>query len=225
MADYIPHGIDEFAVWLNNFGIQIGAHGAAVGATPAEIAEFQTAASRFAAELTAVVTAKNAYRASLAVRDDDREETIEPSIRTFVQRIQHAPGMTDEIRRDLGITVPDDQPTPQGDTDIKEAGQPLVAIDISQPKRATIKFGKNPNNAHQNALPTGIRGVRLWYWLGSGEPPKEEDWVFLDDDNRSPYTHVTMNSEPMTITYRAAYVDRHNRVGAPSEPVTVTINP
>ena len=60
-------------------------------------------------------------------------------------------------------------------------------------------------------------------WLGSGEPPAEKDWLFLDDDNRSPYTHVTMNSTPMTITYRVAYVDRHNRVGAPSEPVTVTV--
>jgi len=34
-----------------------------------------------------------------------------------------------------------------------------------------------------------------------------------------------MNAEPITITYRCAYVDRHNRVGAFSEPVTVTINP
>ena len=225
MADYVPQGIDEFLLWLNTFGTEIGIHGAAVGATPAEIAEFQTAAGRFAAEVTSTHSAKNAYRASIAVRDDDRHDTIEPSLRKFVQRIQHAPGMTDEIRRDLGITVPDDKPTPQGDTDIKEAGQPLMAIDISMPKRATIKFGKNPNNAHQNALPTGIRGVRIWYWLGSGEPPEESDWLFLDDDNRSPYTHVTMNSEPMTITYRVAYVDRHNRVGAPSEPVTVTINP
>lgn len=91
-------------------------------------------------------------------------------------------------------------------------------------KRATLKFGKNPLNAHQNALPKGIRGVRIWQCPGDTPPVKDEDWRFLDDCNRSPYTHVLMNSRPLTISYRVAYIDRKNRAGLPSDPVTVTIN-
>ena len=225
MADYLPAGINDFGLWLSNFGNQLAVHGAAVGATPAEIADFQGDTLRFALEAIAVDSNRNAYRATEAVRDDDREDTIKPRLRPFVQRIQHHPAMTNKIRRDLGITVPDDKPTTQSVVDIDKVGAPLLVVDIGQSKRATLKFGKNPLNQHQNALPAGMRGCRLWYYIGSGPPPEEKDWVFLDDDNRSPYTHVTMNPEPMTITYRAAYIDRHNRVSAFSEPVTVTINP
>ena len=225
MADYLPTGIEDFAVWLNSFGTQIGIHGATVGATPAEIADLQADSWRFVSELVAADSNRNAYRAAVAVRDDDRADTIEPRLRPFVQRIQNHPAMTNAIRRDLGITASDDMPTPLTETAIKEVGAPLLVVDIGQPKRATLKFGVNPLNQRQNALPAGMRGCRLWYYIGSGPPPNETDWIFLDDDNRSPYTHVTMNPEPMTITYRAAYIDRHNRVSAFSEPVTVTINP
>jgi len=225
MADYLPAGIQEFVFWFANFVAQIGVHGATVGATPAEISDLQADSLRFALEVLDVDSNRNAYRAAEAVRDDDREENIEPRLRSFVQRIQHHPAMTNEIRRELGITVKDETPTPQTDVDIDAVGAPLLVIDIGQPKRATLKFGVNPMNQRHNALPAGMRGVRIWYYLGSGPPPEEKDWVFLDDDNRSPYTHVTMNPEPMTITYRCAYVDKHNRVSAFSEPVTETINP
>jgi len=225
MAGYLPAGIDEFSIWMNNFAAQLAIHGMTVGASALEIADFGADAPRFAAEVGDVITNRNAYRASVAVRDDDRADTIEPRLRPFVQRIQNHPAMTNAIRRDLGITASDDTTTPLSETAIKEVGAPLLAVDIGQTKRATLKFGVNPLNQRQNALPAGMRGCRLWYYIGSGPPPNETDWIFLDDDNRSPYTHVTMNPEPMTITYRAAYVDRHNRIGAFSEPVTVTINP
>ena len=225
MAGYIPAGNDAFEVWLNNFSQQLNVHGAAVGATTAEIVEFMSAYSRFHPENMFVVMNKNAYEAAVAARDTDRHEVIEPSLREFVQRIQNAPGMTDFIRRSLGITVRDETPTLQSAKYIEGVGPPLLFINIGQPKRAILSFGANPKNARQNALPPGMRAVRIWYWLGTGEPPKEKDWTFLDDDNRSPYTHVTMNSAPLTVTYRVAYVDRHNRTSAPCPPVTVTINP
>jgi len=225
MGDYIPAANEAFELWLNNFSQQLNVHGAAVGATPAEILEFMSAYSRFHPENLIAAMNKNAYEAAVAARDADRSETIEPRLREFVQRIQHAPGMTDAIRRSLGITVRDETPTVQSEKAIEGVGPPLFMVDVGQAKRAMLFFGPNPMNAAHNGLPAGMRGVRIWYHTGKGEPPEEKDWVFLDEDNRSPYTHVTMNSEPLTITYRVAYVDRHNRIGATCAPVTVTINP
>lgn len=225
MADYIPAGNVEFEVWLNNFAAKIQVYGPAVGATPAEILEIMSAYSRFHPENLFVQVNHNAYRAAVATRDDDRHETIEPRLREFVQRIQNAPGMTDPIRLSLGITVRDETPTMQGAKYIEGMLPPLLVVDIGQAKRAALYFGPNPLNARLNGLPEGVRGVRLWYVLGSAPPAEEKAWVFLDEDNRSPYMHVTMNAEPLTITYRASYVDRHNRISAPCAPVTVTINP
>ena len=225
MKDYMPEKIDDFSSWLVNFGSQIGVHGAALDLTPAEIADLQADAARFTSEVLEVEAHLNAYRASLAVRDDDRKDVIEPRFRLLVRQIQCHKEMTDAIRREFGITVPDRTPTPLSSTAIEEVGAPLLLADFSQSKRVTLRFGKNPKNQRQNALPTGMRGVRLWQFVGNGPPHAEKDWQFLNDCNHSPYTHVTMNPEPMTVTFRAAYVDRHNRVGAFSEPVTVTINP
>jgi len=225
MGGYIPAGNEAFEIWLNNFSQQLNVHGAAVGATPAEIVEFMSAYSRFHPENMFVSMNKNAYEAAVAARDTDRNEVIEPCLREFVQRIQNDPGMTDAIRRSLGITVRDDIPTVQSEKAIEGVGPPLFFVNIGQAKRAILSFGPNPMNARHNGLPAGMRAVRIWYHIGKGEPQAEKDWVFLDDDNRSPYTHVTMNSEPLTVTYRVAYVDRHNRIGAPCAPVTVTINP
>lgn len=225
MGDYIPAGNEAFELWLNNFAAQIQVHGPTVGATMSEILEIMSAYSRLHPENVFVELNRNAYRAAVATRDDDRHETIEPRLREFVQRIQNAPGMTNGIRRDLGITVRDDVPTVQSEKAIEGVEPPILLVDVSKAKRAMLRFGPNPQNALRNALPEGMRGVRIWYWLGSGEAPKEADWIFLDEDNRSPYTHVMMNSEPLTITYRVAYVDRHNRISAPGEPITATINP
>jgi len=47
----------------------------------------------------------------------------------------------------------------------------------------------------------------------------------LDDCARSPYVHVLANSEPVTVAYRAQYVDRRLRRGPFSNPVVVTVTP
>ena len=50
-------------------------------------------------------------------------------------------------------------------------------------------------------------------------------WMFRDDRKRSHYPHTPMNTGPLTMSFRVAYVDKHNRVGETSEPMTATINP
>ena len=225
MGGYLPAKDDEFSRWFNNFAQRLMAYRHELDVPWLGVLAVLALGIRFAQEVNGVISAHNAYRAGLAVRDNDRADTIEPKLRKLVQRIQHHPAMTDAIRRDLGIAVPDDKPTPLTAVSIEEVGAPLITADVSQHKRAILRFGPNPLNQRHNALPAGIRRVRLWYYIGNGPPTDEKDWQFLDDDNRSPYTHVTMNAQPMTITYRAAYVDRHNRVGAFSDPVTVTISP
>ena len=225
MAGYLPSANDEFLQWLMHFASAIGACGAEAGVSAEEIAKIQADAARFEAEMHGVIAANNAYRAALAMRDEDRKGDIEPYLRQLVKRIQTNPNVTDVIRCDLGITVPGKHKTPPDWDALEAAGEPLLLVEFGLAKRAILKFGKNPHNAHQNALPKGIRGVRIWQYIGDGPPERDEDWRFLDECRRSPYTHVLMNARPLTITYRVAYVDRQNRAGLPSEPVTVTINP
>lgn len=225
MADVFPDKDKDFALWLLSFATELPNHAGALDVTPAEEADVAADSTRFAGELQTIESDRNALQSSVATKDDDREDTIEPRIRPLIRRMSAHPNMTSAIRTALGLKDLDTTPTPLGPESLADAGAPQLDVDISQRKRAKLHWGPNPLNEANNARPPGIKGVRLWYWLGSGEPPNESDWIFLDDDNRSPYTHVTMNSTPLTITFRAAYVDRLNRVGATSAPVTVTINP
>jgi len=101
---------------------------------------------------------------------------------------------------------------------------PLLRLDWSQRSRVTINFGPNPANEGRNALPTGMRGCKLWYALG-GISTKDEDWQFLVDDRRSPYVHVVIVDVPVSVAYRAQYFDTQTRTGPSSysaiAPVTV----
>lgn len=224
MPDYLPRKHEAFEEWLKHFAGALAACGAEIGVSPEEIAKIQGDATRFGEEVRAAVAANNAYRAVVVTRDDDRKDTIEPYVRQLVKRIQAYPKVTDAIRYDLDIPVPGKKrAAPERDV-LEAAGKPLLVVEFGLAKRAMLKFGKNPYNQRENGKPAGIRGVRIWQYAGDKPPVKDEDWRFLDESSRSPYVHVLMNSTPLTISYRVAYVDHKNRAGIPSEPVTVTIN-
>ncbi len=105
------------------------------------------------------------------------------------------------------------------------AGAPILLVHVEQTKRATLRFGRNPLNSRRNGLPKGVRGVQLWCCDGDEPAPDERDWHLLGEYSRSPHVYVLMNAQPQTLTFRAVYIDRHNRTGAFSTPATATVNP
>jgi hypothetical protein len=219
--NYIPSPDPAFDAWFQNYQQYVVANAAALGLTPAQALEVQTAKINWNLSYSNLISARNAYQAAQEVKDEKREagETV---IRKITGIIQKRPETTDAQREGLGITVPDRQPTPLDPGRILQEPPPIVLVDTSQRLQATVHFGPNPSDERKNPKPDFVHAAELWYSFG-GVPADAAAYVFLALDTASPYVQIFGGLQAVTVTYRLRWVDRLGRPGPFSEPVTVTI--
>ena len=220
MPDYIPTQDNQFDAWAANYAAYAAANQAALGLTVAEVADLTTAqtnwATAWAAHNAAQLTAKGATQTK-----DETRDALEAIVRGLTKGIQGRPTVTDDMRQQLGVTVPDRTPTPLSPDIVILTQPPLIELDFSQRSVAVVHFGLNPTNESLNAKPEGIRGARIQYALG-GIPAEPSGWAFLADDTNSPYIHQLGDTAPTKIAYRAQWFDRLMRLGPFGDPAEAT---
>ena len=221
MPYYIPAPDEAFDTWFAAYQQYVAANFAALGLTPAEALDVQTAKINWSLGYSNVVVTKNAYQAAVEVKDEKREDA-EIVIRRITGKIQARPETTDAQREFLGITVPDRIPTPLDPEKILLHPAPLHLVKPGR-GQAELHFGPDPGNENSNALPDICRAVRIFRAAG-GVPMDVSGWVFVAEISHSPYVDVFLNSQPITVSYRFQYVDRLGRPGPFSDPVTVAVS-
>jgi hypothetical protein len=221
MPKYIPDRDGDFDAWFQNYQQYAVANAVALGLTPAQALEVQTAKINWSLGYSNLISARNSYQAAQEIKDEKREagETV---IRKITGIIQKRPETTDAQREGLGITVPDREPTPLDPGRILAEPPPIVLVDTSQRLQATVHFGPNPSDERKNPKPDFVHAAELWYCFGAA-PTDAAAFVFLALDTASPYAHIFAGLQAVTVTYRLRWVDRLGRPGPFSEPVTVTI--
>ncbi len=219
--NYIPNQDPAFDAWFQNYQQYAVANAVALGLTPAQALEIQTAKINWSLGYSNLISARNAYQGAQEIKDEKREAG-EGVIRKYTGMIQKRPETTDAQREGLGITVPDRQPTPLDPGWILQEPPPIVLVDTKQRLQATIHFGPNPSDERKNPKPEFVHAAELYYSFG-GVPTDAASYVFLAQDTASPYVHLFGGLQAVTVTYRLRWVDRLGRPGPFSEPVTVTI--
>lgn len=217
MHDYIPTQDPDFDAWLKGFVQYAQAHSAELGLSPAEVTALTGAQAAFSAALSEHVRLHNLAKGAFETKKQGRKQA-EEVVRRRAQIIQVRPETTDEHRRGLGLPIPDRKPTPQSPDLILATKPPLIVLDWSMRKQVTVHFGPNPGNEHENGLPEGMRGVKLFVQTGDGAEK------LLVDDTNSPYVHPIETRVPVTVTYRAAYFDHQFRVGPLGSPASCTVS-
>jgi len=222
MADYIPSGEAAKIRWLSRFTPWFGTYGMSYGFTVDEVCALVFTVMQ--ARLVAASTAEKevAYRAGVVVKREAAGAAIARS-RDFVRRLQAQPGMTDAVRAEAGITVPDTTKTAESPDAVEELTPPEVVLDWSKRQRVTLHFGPNPQDEHHNAKPAGVHAAQIQYHRG-GLPEHEADWLTLDIDSASPYIHVVHEDEPTTYAYRACWVSKHLKRGPYGDPAVCTVS-
>jgi len=220
-SDFIPNPDDAFDTWFAAYQQYVAANFAALGLTPAEALEIQTAKINWSLGYSNVVVTKNVYQAAVETKDQKRADA-EVVIRKITGKIQARPETTDPQRQGLGITVPDRIPTPLDPEKILLHPAPLHLVKPGR-GQAELHFGPDPGNENSNALPSICRAVRIFRAMG-GVPQDISGWVFLSEQSHSPWVDVIGNSAPITVSYRFQYVDRLGRPGQFSDPVTVAVS-
>ncbi len=221
VRDYIPSSDTDFSNWLENFSSFCTGAGPGLGLSAGDIASITTQNTAWQTAWQAHLSAQNSARAAAQAKNEERDDA-ETLARQFARVLQANPNINDAQRAAAGLTIRDGQPTASSSASVELTPPPILLLDWSQRSRVIIHFGQNPANEHNNALPPGMRGCRLYYALG-GIPADDTGWSYLVDDTRSPYIHVITAGQPTTIAYRAQYFDRQMRLGPMSDPASATV--
>ncbi len=174
--DYVPANDAELASWTYNLVTGLTDHLVDLGLDAADIVPLQT-------DYTAFNTAHSSYGdkklAFTAASNDKKNKkgALKDTIRPLVQRVQHAPGMTDEIRGELGLPVRSAPTT-------HSIGPETPAIFLeSAIAKVVIHFGTNPTNERMNSRPAWAAGCNI-YRRKAGET----EFSLLAFQKASPYT-------------------------------------
>ena len=223
---YIPARDSDFEAWYVNYLQYAAANAAALGLSPAQVLDLQTAKINWSLSWNNSTAADAAAQAATAMKDQRRQEA-EKVIQLTTNYIQSRPQTTDAQRQALGVTVPDREPTPTDPTAITRVNPPLLWGDTSKPRVLTLHFGTEPQNERRNAKPPEAYGARLWMAEG-GAPsgPGGWDalpWQWMGDDTHPPYTFNPGRGG--TFSFRAQWFDRLMNLGPLGDPITVSLSP
>jgi hypothetical protein len=229
----IPRTDNELMVWLNNFASSFASHAAALGFNDAEVAQVRADAAMLNYLIGDLVPA---YKAALATRtayktlimsgpvgapggDPPPDPSVAappatvppgvvPRLRRLVQRIQVAPGYTDAVGSELGITNGDSAGAGAPDA----AAKPKARAAALSGSRVRVEFNK-----------AGFDGVQV-----ESRRAGEAGWQRLGTDNYSPYVDERPPVEagkPEVREYRLRFVSRDEPVGEWSDIISVSTAP
>jgi hypothetical protein len=218
--DYIPEQDSEFIVWLRGFAQYVQAHAAELDISPAKVAELtgKVAANEAAYEehLRVHDLAKGAFEEKARLRKE-----TEAMARSLAQVLQVRPETTDAQREGLGLRVPDRIRTTPSPERILLLEGPNILLDWSGRSQVAVHVGPSPGKEHENALPEGTKAAALYVRQGAGG---EGPWTYVATITRSPFVYLEKSPVPVTLSFRACYLDSRMRPGPFGAPATCTVS-
>jgi hypothetical protein len=191
--DYIPNNDNDLNAWIANFNTVLNGNLATLGLVAADITTLSSTTSAFSASITTAMTAETAHRQATENKKT-RRAALELAVRAMVKRVNGHPAMTDAIRAQLGITVPDRVWSRKG----VGPEVPVVELEL-KPGQVVIHFGTTPGNELTNGKPAWALGCNIYR-----KKPADADWILIAFDTASPYVD-TISGPAGNYQYRAAY--------------------
>ena len=155
MAQYIPYNDTAFLAWMNNFLSVLNANLATFGLTAADLTPLTNARNDFQTKLSNFQAAETAYRAASEAKKTARL-AAEPLFRQMAQRVNRHPAMTNELRAQLGLTVPKPRQRRGVGPEV-----PGVRLEVDA-GRVVIHFGTNPDDERLNGKPAWALGANIY---------------------------------------------------------------
>lgn len=223
MPDFIPTQEEERDEFFANFERWVRRRGGDFGFSEREVLELASRRSGTARSRSEYRRLKEAAREARLLKDRTMASE-EELVRAYFRRLEAHPKFTDEDRTRLGKRSADEASSGSG-----MLAAPKLLLDHGQKGRAIIHWGPRPDNEHRNGKPPGAFGALVQYASGLVAPKDPDAWrpvppTGLSTD--SPLIHEIDNREPVSLVYRAAYVNRTMKlVSVFSAPASGTITP
>lgn len=216
--DYLPARESDYQIWMKNFNAFISATPTLYGLTAAQATALDTLFINFNAAFNTATN--NSTRTPSAIQaKNDAKVALTEEVRGLVKIIQAYPGTTNEMRVDLGIRVPDVEPTPVP----PPTEAPQLVVDSLMSRVLTLKI----RNADEDSRgkPAGVAGATLLMHVGEDAPLDPTTWVFLMNTTKT----TAIIDFPSTIAAGAKvwitgfWRNRRDEAGPAATPVSVRL--
>jgi hypothetical protein len=215
-TDFLPAREAELVVWIGTFKALITANPTTYGLVAGQATTYGTLATNY-------VTAYNLANAdatrspSNIIAKDDARRLVVANTRLLAGIIQKFPGTTDQMRSDLGLTVPAQRspiPVP--------ANPPM--LEIKQRVGTTVRL-KLHDNVGNRSKPLGVQGARVYSFVGAQPPVQIEDWVFEGQATRTlvDISFPETTAPGTVVWFTAQWYNPRGQTGPGCAPVSTNI--
>ena len=226
MADYLPRPQLAFLNFTKNFSNRISGDAAAYGLSPEQAAGYALEQARFAEALRRSLSPDTRTPVQVLEKEALRDR-LTTMTRELVRLVQAQPGMSNEKRTRLGITL----------RDVREGGgggaleavrsvppprtSPVVQVVEVRGHRVTLRL-RDEVHRDRRRRPDGVVGATLMYHVGDNLPTTRDGWSLLRGTNR---LGNTIDLSPMLppgtrVWFTAFWYNAKSQGGAWAVPVS-----
>ena len=218
LSPYLPRADRAFGDYAAQFAAIVSADPAAYGLTAADAAAVSADVAMYHAALDKAMAPDTRTTPSIVAKDAAKAVAVQ-TVRTLAQLIQRNKGLSNELKANLGLTLPDTTPTPVP----APTTQPLLAILGATPLEVTVRYADAATPTKRKKAP-GTAGLLLFCRLGTAlaTTPDEASLVALVTRNPVAVPFKPANAGKVA-TFFAKWVTSTGKEGPWSSPVSMAV--
>lgn len=138
--DYFPSKEGEIVPWIENFVQVANANAAALGLGTTDITALKTLNGDLAGKLNTAIAKQSESKAATEAKNITKDKTIDV-VRSMVRQVQAKPGVPDNLKAQLRITIPSPSPAPTMIHPPKD-----LSAEMTSGGLCLMKWNRNSNN-------------------------------------------------------------------------------
>jgi len=180
-TDFIPKREAELVNWSNNFAAQIDDGGVEppFGLTAQQVTDFVALNTAWVAAYNAAVAPETRGPSTIQAKNDAKAAMV-ANARELARIIQAFPALTNQERVDLGLTVPDTEPTPIP----PPSSTPTLTITCVLGHNVHYTL-RDPAQPDKRGKPTGVAGASVFAHVGETAPADPAQWQLKGNVTRT----------------------------------------
>jgi hypothetical protein len=216
--DFIPQADAEFAAWLDNFITTATKSKSKLNINDPALEDLAALANTFKSSVAAAQQAQVALDTKVQAKKQARA-AVEAAARGRVRQVQAEPGVTDEDRAALRISL---RAAPAAPANVPDT-RPIVTIDTSERLRHRLDY-RDSATSNRRAKPAGAMGCEIHVFIGPQPPADPAEFRLLDVDPATPYiVNYTGADAGKTAHYLLRWVNGRGERGPWSDTTSATI--
>jgi len=221
-TDYLPAKEAELVTWSNHFASLLTAGtGDNYGLTALQTAAFDNLNTAWVDAYNIANGNDTRTPSSIVAKDNAKRAMIE-NARELARIIQANPGVTDQEKSDLGLTVRDTEPSPVP----APAYAPGISIVSAIGTQVEIRLHDVQNPENVRGKPAGVAGAAVLTAFGSAPPLLSDPsaWTWQGNTSRT-ITMIDFAGQPSGTTawITAVWYNAKAQTGPPTQPISVQI--